>query len=114
PHERGRFDRAMAWFIYPHLDAVVVHSEEQAALARSIGCSEIIMRPLPFHFDGRASQAPTNSAVRNQLAFFGFVRPHKGLDVLIEAIAKSATKPRLEVRGEFWEKPDRYERLIRE
>ena len=43
-----------------------------------------------------------------ELLFFGFVRPYKGLDLLIEAVAlvPASVDLRLTVAGEFWNGPD--------
>lgn len=113
PHEQRRSDRMLAKPFYRLVDAVLVHSEHEAATARALGCREVIVRPLPFHFDGgaRAEPAAETAVTHRRLAFFGFVRPHKGLDVLIEALARSATRPQLEVLGEFWESAEPYGRL---
>ena len=39
-----------------------------------------------------------------ELLFFGLVRPYKGLDLAIEALAKSGRRDvRLTIAGEFWQ-----------
>jgi glycosyltransferase involved in cell wall biosynthesis len=50
--------------------------------------------------------------VRNQLAFFGFVRPYKGLGDLLTALALASSRPALAVLGEFWEPVERYRQRI--
>ncbi|MEJ2033783.1 MAG: glycosyltransferase [Deltaproteobacteria bacterium] len=45
--------------------------------------------------------------------FYGFVRPYKGLDLLIEAMGKTADDVYLTVAGEFWEGEERVRERIR-
>ncbi len=63
------------------------------------------------------SQAKKKLGVnQNVLLFFGFVRPYKGLDFLLEALARIPEKkrPMLLVAGEFWNNKKQFEKKIRE
>jgi glycosyltransferase involved in cell wall biosynthesis len=46
------------------------------------------------------------------LLFFGIVRPYKGLDVLLRALAQAPSHLTLTVAGEFWGGPAETEKLI--
>jgi glycosyltransferase involved in cell wall biosynthesis len=50
---------------------------------------------------GPSGAAPT-PPVRRRLLFFGLVRPYKGLDVLLRALAAGPDDVALTVAGEFW------------
>jgi glycosyltransferase involved in cell wall biosynthesis len=50
---------------------------------------------------GPSGTAPT-LPVRRRLLFFGLVRPYKGLDVLLRALAAGPADVALTVAGEFW------------
>ena len=74
-------------------------------------------QPLP----GRATpQEPPRYTVPGQaslpgpvrLLFFGIVRPYKGLDVLLHALAAAPAQVTLTVAGEFWGGPAPTEKLI--
>jgi glycosyltransferase involved in cell wall biosynthesis len=47
-----------------------------------------------------------------RLLFFGIVRPYKGLDVLLQALARAPAHVTLTVAGEFWGGTDETEKLI--
>jgi hypothetical protein len=51
--------------------------------------------------------------VHRRLLFFGFVRPYKGLEVLLEALAAGPPDVRLRVAGEVWGGTGRIEELCR-
>nr|MDQ2814174.1 glycosyltransferase [Actinomycetota bacterium] len=55
---------------------------------------------------------PESSVCR--LLFFGIVRPYKGLDVLLRALARGPGHLRLTVAGEFWGGTGETEKLIAE
>ena len=50
---------------------------------------------------------------QDYLLFFGLIRPYKGLDLLLKAMEKQPDK-KLLIVGECYEKPEKYERIIRE
>jgi glycosyltransferase involved in cell wall biosynthesis len=55
---------------------------------------------------------PTSSATPCRLLFFGIVRPYKGLDVLLQALAQVPAHVTLTVAGEFWGGTEDTEKLI--
>jgi glycosyltransferase involved in cell wall biosynthesis len=61
---------------------------------------------LPTQPNPRAPASPT------RLLFFGIVRPYKGLDVLLRALAAAPAHVTLTVAGEFWGGPEPTEKLI--
>jgi len=120
PHERHRGDTLAARLSLRAVDTVVVHSAEQADLANRLGARQVIHVPLPSHlFSGVALQPrkddPSGAeADPLRLAFFGFVRPYKGLKELLEALAQSDSRVHLEVMGEFWEPIETYREMVEE
>ena len=72
------------------------------------------MAPLaPFFPAGFVRSSPLPGEHR-RLIFFGLVRPYKGLDVLLRAMAQGPPDIRLRVAGEFWGGLGETERLCRE
>lgn len=124
PHEgTGIVTRALTGFALRAADAFIVHSAtDEAALRRLV--PRAAARPgavrralLPAH----SIAAPVGRAeARSRLGlppdarvalFFGFVRPYKGLEHLIDAVALAMPRVPdlvLVVAGEFWQPPGRF------
>lgn len=108
PHEHRRFDKPAMRALLRRVDAVVVHSREEAALAASLTSKPVEVAALPLHLPGAETAAGTSLASadappRNRLLFFGMVRHYKGLDLLIRALAETKPDVRLTVAGEIWD-----------
>ena len=124
PHEQRRFDKRLMTALLRRADALVVHSGEQAALAGTLTSSPVQVAALPPHLPGaghgagRAAEAALPAAdspwaPRHRLLFFGIVRPYKGLDVLVRALAEAdVAEVALTVAGEIWEGRDELLALI--
>jgi glycosyltransferase involved in cell wall biosynthesis/SAM-dependent methyltransferase len=102
PHERSPFDKSVVSSLLRAADLVIVHSDAEAALARPLTTKRIVAAAIaPFMPDGFVQRAPMPGEHR-RLLFFGLVRPYKGLDVLLRALAEGPPDVRLRVAGEFW------------
>ncbi|MDA0565970.1 glycosyltransferase family 4 protein [Streptomonospora sp. S1-112] len=122
PHERGPADTALMRTLLRRADAVLAHSPEQARLARGLTGpgADVRTAALPPHLPTAPGGGPGSSGGggggasssggggggggrRDRLLFFGIVRPYKGVDVLLRALAAGAPpEVRLTVAGEFW------------
>jgi hypothetical protein len=63
--------------------------------------------------DGFVRRAPL-PGTHHRLLFFGLVRPYKGLDVLLRALARGTKDVHLRAAGEFWGGPQAMADLCRE
>jgi glycosyltransferase involved in cell wall biosynthesis len=116
PHEQRRFDKPAIRALLRHVDAVIVHSKEEAALAASLASTPVQVAALPLHLP-QVEIGPVGSAAappHNRLLFFGMVRHYKGLDLLIRALAEAKPDVCLTVAGEIWEGRDDLVRLVAE
>lgn len=114
PHERGRADAGLVSLLLRSADLIVVHSEAQAAEARQLTGKPIHVAQLaPFMPTGFVRRVPLAGEHR-RLIFFGLVRPYKGLDTLLCALAAGPGDVRLRVVGEFWGGTAATEALCRE
>ncbi|GLW05379.1 glycosyl transferase family 1 [Microtetraspora sp. NBRC 13810] len=99
PHERKPYDTPLVRALLRRVDRVLAHSEEQAALARSLAPAPVAVAGLPPHLPARRDGRAAADGVRRRLLFFGIVRPYKGLDLLLRALPEGVS---LTVAGEFW------------
>jgi glycosyltransferase involved in cell wall biosynthesis len=127
PHERRPGDIPLTRALLSRVDAILTHSPAQAAQAAGLAPKvEVRTAQLPPHLPKthdaeRADPSPLGqpdspaTALTPEpcrLLFFGIVRPYKGLDVLLRALARTPTHLTLTVAGEFWGGPAETEQLI--
>jgi hypothetical protein len=114
PHERRWTDEPMIRALLRRMDAVLVHSQQQASLASARTSAPVKVAALPLHLPATASQGclPAPRPRRNRLLFFGTVRPYKGLDILLRALAETMPQVSLTVAGEIWYGRNDLHRLI--
>jgi glycosyltransferase involved in cell wall biosynthesis len=133
PHERRPGDVALTRALLRRADTVITHSAAQAAQARDLAPGATVRTvTMPPHLPaparptqgteraGVSAPAPTPpphlathpGPVR--LLFFGIVRPYKGLDVLLCALARAPAYVTLTVAGEFWGDITKMDNLIAE
>lgn len=115
PHERRAIDERLVRSVLGRADAVLVHAEGERTTAQSLTRAPVAVSALPPHFvsgPGSTPRAVERPPLRSVL-FFGIVRPYKGLDVLLRALA-DVPDVRLVVRGEFWGGPEQARALAAE
>ncbi len=121
PHERRPGDVALMRTLLAHVDAVITHSAAQAAQARDLAPGAPVRTvTMPQHLPAAGQQdhgterASVPAPAPCHLLFFGIVRPYKGLDVLLRALARAPAHVTLTVAGEFWGGTEPTEKLIAE
>jgi D-inositol-3-phosphate glycosyltransferase len=116
PHEKRFLDTLLTSFFVTQIDGFLAMSQSVALDLRKFTLKKkCILSPHPL-FDNfglpieKADAKKYFGLTENQnvLLFFGFIRPYKGLDLLLEAISKLKTDDlKLIIAGEFYtdEKP---------
>jgi glycosyltransferase involved in cell wall biosynthesis len=112
PHERKSYDAPLIRALLRRVDDVLVHSEQQGTLARSMTSRPVRVADMPPHLPAQGVVKERMSEPFNRLLFFGVVRPYKGLDVLLHALAAGPAEVSLTVAGEFWGGLDDTRRLV--
>lgn len=116
PHEPAAWHTKLTRALLQIPDVTIVHSQAQLGEALRLGGRDVRSVELPFHPPSGIRQGRHGAGERRQdrLAFIGFVREYKGLDLLLEALSRTDTRPDLIILGEFWEPREKYERQIRD
>lgn len=111
PHENKPGDRQLTRAVLRRCERVIVHSEAQAKLVHKLSGRPAVTLTLPLALH-EPRKLPARRGTSKQLLFFGFVRPYKGLDVLLKALAR-VPDVRLTIAGEFWGDANTYTELIK-
>ena len=128
PHDGGGIlDRRLALTALRRADALIVHNEQDRyKLLALLPKARVVKATIPTYKPVSVQPAPL--AVRNLrrelgvpegvpvLLFFGFVRPYKGLEYLIQALPRIRERlpVHLIVACEFWSSREFYERFAQE
>jgi glycosyltransferase involved in cell wall biosynthesis len=118
PHESRPGDRQLTQWLLRAAGGALTHSAEEAARARQLAPGAVVTAArMPPHLPAADPALPLDdhAAVDDgrlvprlpapgscHLLFFGIVRPYKGLDVLLRAMARGPEHVTLTVAGEFW------------
>ncbi len=134
PHEGGGvLDRRLGMMVLRQGDALIVHSEQdRRRLHALLPQAEVRKALIPTYAELADQRAPGGPSAdktpvnlgrelglptdRPILLFFGFVRPYKGLEYLVQALPLVLEKidAHLLVVGEFWSSPEFYRRYASE
>ncbi len=123
PHEQRPFDAALTRYALAPVDSFLVLSEAVEADLRRFrphAPRRRVRHPVYDLFGQRVEKSAARSELGLDegpwLLFFGFVRPYKGLDLLLEALAEVRRRRpvKLLVAGEFYEGEQRTRRRVTE
>jgi glycosyltransferase involved in cell wall biosynthesis len=118
PHESRPADRLLTHRLLRTAGAALTHSAAEADTARVLAPdAQVRVARMPPHLPAADTAAPLDdhaafvsrrssprvpASGSCHLLFFGIVRPYKGLDVLLRAMARGPEPVTLTVAGEFW------------
>lgn len=113
-HDSGWLKRKLAELLLSPADAYLVHSTEQKKTLESMFPGKtVVMHPIPPYDQFPPSCARLPKRGRMELLFFGFIRPYKGLDALVDALARlDDPQVYLTVVGEPWVPADELRKHI--
>ncbi|WP_420629802.1 glycosyltransferase [Candidatus Leptofilum sp.] len=112
PHEQGRFSKILLprilKTVLSRANGFIVHSQaDKAILLDVLPQATVAVSPLPT-YAALGSEGSTKLPVdlptdRPLMLFCGLVRPYKGVDILLEAMALLKRPVHLLIAGEFWQ-----------
>lgn len=122
PHERKPMDMPLIRYYLNRVNGFIVMSEQVRDELLSIKPDARFaykQHPLYDHFGDRVDKAQARKKLnldtnKKTLLFFGFIRPYKGVDLLIEAMNKLDESYQLVIAGESYGSFDLYQKLIEE
>lgn len=125
PHESHFIDRYLVRLALGRATSFIAMTREQEKKYLNLFGSDKEVQVIPLPVFGLIERSALNHEEilrslslppgKRFILFFGIVRPYKGLDVLIEAMAGIHNQNKdvhLIIAGEFWEPRQNYERLI--
>ncbi len=126
PHERMPFGRRLAQSVLRSADVIVTHAPGQQAELAGLGVRSSVVEAFhPLFVPGDLAHEPSPAAVAAErarlgnpellLLVYGAVRPYKGVDLAIEALARvdPGLNVRVVVAGRFWSSRTELEELAR-
>ncbi len=104
PHELVRGAARITRAVLRHADLLVTHGPQQREELRRLGLGAIPVLE-SFHPRFEVEPAPQRDGDGLELLTFGAVRPYKGVDLALEALAlvDPSLSVRLTVAGRFWD-----------
>lgn len=123
PHEKRPGDTAFTRYFLKSCDAFITMSEKvmhDLRLFQKEKPAKLVAHPLYDNFGTIISKQEARQhlglpATEKIILFFGFIRRYKGLDILLEAMARLRSvkgSPKLLVAGEFYEDAKPYQEQI--
>jgi glycosyltransferase involved in cell wall biosynthesis len=115
-HEEAWWKTKLSHYQLQSADRFVTHNNALAQTLRDFGLSASVdIFPHPVYDDYPCPEKTLPREFGLELLFFGLVRPYKGLDIALRALARSGRKDaRLTIAGEFWDGRKETEALITE
>jgi len=123
PHERSVMDQSLVRLALTQGHSFIVHSEKDLKKLQSLLPGARVRKAFipPYSVFNTASlseeKAKKELCLRGRtILFFGFVRPYKGLEILLRALPEvvERVETHLLIVGEFWTSESYYTNLIRD
>lgn len=103
-HESASWKQRLTRWVLRKGDVFIVHTrEDQENLLSLLPNVQVRRHPHPIYEQFPLAEETLERRAANELLFFGFVRPYKGLDLLLEAMELLKEEDLfLTIAGEFW------------
>jgi len=113
-HESAYWKTLLSKNVLKLADRFVTHTKQDAEkLASLVPETQVTVHPHPIYDQFPPAKGVLPRRATLELLFYGFVRPYKGLDLLIEAMGLLKGKDiHLTIAGEFWKGEEEVRRRI--
>ena len=111
PHEPRMADKLLVRSLLGAATRVVVHSPTEGDLAKDLTGRPATVVTMPPHWPEAFVRSRPAPGEHRRLLFFGLVRPYKGVDLLLHALAQGPSDVHLRIAGEFWGGVDQTQEL---
>jgi glycosyltransferase involved in cell wall biosynthesis len=113
-HESAPWKRALTRWVLDTSDRFAVHTlQDKEDLLRIRPNTRVLVHPHPTYDQFPRPAGKLGRRADLELLFFGFVRPYKGLDLLIDALSSlNGQSIMLTIAGEFWSGADEIKQRI--
>jgi glycosyltransferase involved in cell wall biosynthesis len=116
-HDSGGFTDKLSTYFIKQADAYIVHASEEEKKLRHLGIIREVINtkilPIYDHYPPAGKVQKKHGKL--EILFFGFIRPYKGLEVLLESIRQlDDNNIYLTVVGEVWGKKDDLKKLVKD
>ncbi len=103
-HESAKWKQVLTKMVLKNSSQFVVHTkEDENNLLHLIPDAQVTVHPHPIYDHFPAPEKTLKRRKKLELLFYGFIRPYKGLDDLIDAMALLKEEDiQLTIAGEFW------------
>ncbi|HVW23535.1 MAG TPA: glycosyltransferase family 4 protein [Candidatus Saccharimonadales bacterium] len=103
-HSASGPDKKLAKLAFSRADEVLVHTDAMAERVHELAKANVKVAAMPAHLPGGVPKTTHHlGKLHRHLLFFGLVRKYKGVDILLQALAK-VPDIKLTVAGEMWGK----------
>ena len=126
PHEKNIVDKPLTSYFLKCSDGFVTMSRSVLEDLKKFNIRKAAVHTIPTPCTRTSEMRCPKQDARTKLKldasgkyllFFGFIRKYKGLDILLQAFADKRIQDagiKLIIAGEYYDKPDEYEAIIRE
>ncbi|CRI64473.1 putative glycosyl transferase [Thiocapsa sp. KS1] len=113
-HEESLLKTMLARSVLRRSGRFLVHTHAEAdRLKAAMPKADVVVKAHPIYDHFPASTEVLPRRARTELLFFGFVRPYKGLDLLLDALKLLSCEDLfLSIVGEFWQGLDETRRQV--
>lgn len=113
-HDSSPWRSILTRWLFKSADRIVVHTREDSEKIKDFCLkARVDVHPHPIYDQFPQPLNKLQKRTDLELLFYGYVRPYKGLDSLIDALAEIKREVTLTIAGEFWDDLEYYKERVK-